>query len=163
MSCSALVLQLAGNAVLGNPTWLKVPGWLHCSLRITVLSATAASNPPTTIYCSFQSTCRPPELCVRADLRQPQINITFCLMNGGKKKKKEMQGIHLEHPQHVVVWGFCKQLLQSLHLGVRIASSSLREGHGMHRFTCGHCPVLLCATCSNVWVGLGDLGGLLQP
>lgn len=63
--------------------------------RISMLSANTVIIPPTAIYFSFQTTCKPPELCVRVDSLQPQISITPCFMNG----KKERQGINLKTGQ----------------------------------------------------------------
>lgn len=60
-----------------------------------MLSANTVIIPPTAIYFSFQTTCKPPELCVRVDSLQPQISITPCFMNG----KKERQGINLKTGQ----------------------------------------------------------------
>lgn len=60
-----------------------------------MLSANTVIIPPTAIYFSFQTTCKPPELCVRVDSLQPQISITPCFMNG----KKERQGINMKTGQ----------------------------------------------------------------
>lgn len=78
-----------------------------------MLSADTVIIPPTAVYFSLQTTCKPPELCVKVDSLQPQINITLCFMNG----KKEMQGIHFKTGQseaensHVLV--LCHLLLTS--------------------------------------------------
>lgn len=88
---------MAGNKLLGNPSWPRIP---EAALQLRALrnrhvSAVTVINPPTAIYFSFQTTCESPELCVRVDPWQPQINITLCFMN----EKKETQGIHLKAEQ----------------------------------------------------------------
>lgn len=90
-------MQVAGNKLPGNPSWPRIPEaalQLH-ALRNRHVSAVTVINPPTAIYFSFQTTCKSPELCVRVDPWQPQINITLCFMN----EKKETQGIHLKAEQ----------------------------------------------------------------
>lgn len=88
---------MAGNKLPGNPSWPRIP---EAALQLRALrnrhvSAVTVINPPTAIYFSFQTTCESPELCVRVDPWQPQINITLCFMN----EKKETQGIHLKAEQ----------------------------------------------------------------
>lgn len=90
-------MQVAGNKLPGNPSWPRIP---EAALQLRALrnrhvSAVTVINPPTAIYFSFQTTCKSPELCVRVDPWQPQINITLCFMN----EKKETQGIHLKAEQ----------------------------------------------------------------
>lgn len=88
---------MAGNKLPGNPSWPRIP---EAALQLRALrnrhvSAITVINPPTAIYFSFQTTCESPELCVRVDPWQPQINITLCFMN----EKKETQGIRLKAEQ----------------------------------------------------------------
>lgn len=78
--------------MLGNPPWLRIPEAAPQLSSLHSLHANTVFIPPAAIDYSFQTTCKPPELCVRADSLQPQINITLWFVNG----KKEMQGINMK-------------------------------------------------------------------